>query len=938
MECQVCGHPLPEDARFCPNCGTPVTTALGTEERKMVTVLFADLVDSTGLAHRLDPERTREVLSGFFDAASEELRALRGRPEKFIGDAVMAVFGLPQVHEDDAVRAVRAGLAIRDRMQRLQGSLGLDEPLGIRVGIETGEAATGVGPSGQLLVTGPVVNAASRLQAAAQPGEVLVGRTTHLLTEASVSFDEAREVDAKGFQGTLSARPVRDLTTRSARRTIPFVGRSNELDILRGSFARVKATSTPLLVSILGEPGVGKSRLVDELVAWLDEDVTILWGRAQAYGDTATFAPVTAIVRELSGIEDDMAPDEAMRSLQQVVEGCCDASEAERVAGRLALTIGVGEPRREESIFVQDVQGGFLSLVEGLSHEKPVVMIFEDVHGLRAPMLDLIERMASTDRHTPDRALIVALARPELLDTRPTWASGAVNAVTLRLEPLPPPEAIELVREAAGGRVGEREAEEIAARTGGNPFFIVETTGMVLSERERGAAERGAALPPTVHAVVAARLDSLPPRQRDLARRASVFLYSFNPGELAIVSDAGPEDLRALEEAEIVVRDDAGGWGIGPRWRYRHETVREVAYGSLPKRERRQLHERVADHLLEAGHRSFAADHLERAARASLDLDPADRRLPDRAIDALIEAGHRARRRMESRSSIDRYERALELAGPQDGWGVREARALAGIGEAHYWLSEYPKASESLARAVELGEKHGDAWTLALALRYQGDIVINVDRDLDTAEGLLADSLAAAGELDDPWAVARSLLFAGWVPWTREHYDESDTLWRRAVELAAEHGDDWARVRALTALSINEGEQGHQDAATRLIDEASEVAAEMGDRFSVAVTSVQRGRIEQDLGRFEDAIPRFDHGIDIFKELGVRWELADAIAARGIAYRDLGRLDEGERDLRKAIQISQELGEQQIAGWTGRALDRLAELRAEGAGEPVSSD
>ncbi|HEX6399415.1 MAG TPA: hypothetical protein VF108_02965, partial [Actinomycetota bacterium] len=418
--------------------------------------------------------------------------------------------------------------------------------------------------------------------------------------------------------------------------------------------------------------------------------------------------------------------------------------------------------------------------------------------------------------------------------------------------------------------------------------------------------------------------------------RLSIFLYSINPSELAMASDATEDDLRALEDAEILVRDDAGGWGGGPRWRFRHETVREVAYSSLPKRERVLLHERVADALIEAGHRSFAADHLERAARASLDLDPADRRLPDRAIDALIEAGHRARRRMESRSAVDRYQRALELSGPEEGWGVREARALAGTGEALYWLSEYPAASQALERAVELGERLGDAWTLALAFRYQGDIAINVDRDLEKAEELLANSLAAAGELDDEWALTRSLLFAGWVPWTREAYDEAEALWRRALELAEEHGDDWARVRALTALSINESQQGHHDAAAKLIEDANQVAQEMDDRFSLAVTSVQRGRIDEDLGRHEDAIPRFDFAIEIFKELGARWEMADAIAERGICHRDLGRLDEGERDLRKAMQISQELGEQQIAGWTGRALDRLAQLRAEGAGERVS--
>jgi class 3 adenylate cyclase/tetratricopeptide (TPR) repeat protein len=933
MECEFCGNPLPEGARFCPNCGTPVAATLGTEERKVVTVLFADLVDSTGLAQRLDPERAREVLGGFFDAASEELRALRGHPEKFIGDAVMAVFGLPHVHEDDAVRAVRAGLAIRDRMHRLQQSLGLDEPLEVRVGIETGEAATGVGPTGQLLVTGQVVNAAARLQTAAQPGEVLMGATTHALTEDAVSFGPKQEVEAKGFAGALPAYPVEALTTRSARRTIPFVGRSNELDILRGSVARVNATSSPLLVSILGEPGVGKSRLADELLAGLGSDVTILWGRAQAYGDTTTFAPVTAIVREVARIEDEMPPEEAMRRLQEVVEGCCDPSEAERIAGRLGLTIGLGAPRREESVFVQDVQGGFLSLVEGLASHSPVVLVFEDVHALRPPMLDLIERMARTTKHAPQRALTIALGRQELLEERPAWGSGAVNAVTLRLDPLPDREALELVREAAGGRIGDAEAAEIADRTGGNPFFIVETTGMVLRARQDGASGSGRALPPTVQAVVAARLDSLRHRLRDLARRASLFIYSFDLEELATVSDVDTDEIRALEEAEILVRDDAGR---APRWRFRHETVREVAYASLPKRERLSLHERIADALMESGHRSYAADHLERAALASLDLDPTDRRLPDRAVDALIMAGDRARRRMESRSAVEYYERALALAGPESAWEAREARALAGTGEAHYWLGEYPAASHALARAVELGEKFDDAWTLALALRYQGDIAINVEGDLDKAEQLLADSLAAAGELDDAWAMSRSLLFAGWVPWTRDDFAEADEIWHRALALAEEHDDMWARVRALTALSINLAQQNITEEAARLIEQARELADEMGDRFSVAVTMVQRGRLDEDLGNHEEAISRFDEAIEIFKELGARWEMADALAERGISYRDLGRLDEGEEDLKSAIRISTELGEQQIAGWGGRALDRLAQIRAESAEEHVT--
>src|SRR5438045_4568069 len=228
--CAVCGLPIPEGARYCPNCGAAVGPLVETEERKMVTVLFTDLVNSTGLAQRFDAERAREILGRFFDAASEELTALRGRPEKFIGDAVMAVFGLPHVHEDDALRAVRAGLAIRERVRRLGGELGLDLPLQVRIGIESGEAAVGRSPTGQLLVTGTVVNAAARLQAAAQPEQVLVGQTTQLLTATNVAYGRRRRIRAKGFNSPLEAFPVDEITARSARRTIPFVGRASEWD------------------------------------------------------------------------------------------------------------------------------------------------------------------------------------------------------------------------------------------------------------------------------------------------------------------------------------------------------------------------------------------------------------------------------------------------------------------------------------------------------------------------------------------------------------------------------------------------------------------------------------------------------------------------------------------------------------------------------------
>ena len=894
----------------------------------MVTVLFADIVDSTALARRLDPERAREVLGAFFDAAAEELQALRGRPEKFIGDAVMAVFGLPQVHEDDALRAVRAGLAIRGRTRRLAAAAGLAEELQVRVGVESGEAATGVGPAGQLLVTGAVVNVAARLQTAALPGQVLAGATAHTLTTNQVSFGRRRRIKAKGFDDPLEAYPVEGLTTRSTRRTIPFVNRVSEQAILGQSLGLASSTGKPVLVTIVGEPGIGKSRLVEELAAGMSATVRVLRGQPRGFEDSSTFSPAAAVVSDLAGIDSTDPPEAIRRCLRELVQTAGVQGNAERIVDWLGLLFGVSDERREESAFVHDVQAGFIAVVDALARDHPVALIFEDAHTFRPAMLDLVERLGSPSRRGPRRALVLALARSELLDGRPAWGSSSSNAVLLRLDPLSDNESIHLVRHAAGGQVSDREAADIATRAGGNPFFIIETTGMLMSDGN-GSGPASRVVPPTVQAVVGARLDALPVRLRDLARRTSVFMYGFDLSELAVVDpEATVGELEQLEEAEVLVQAPSGP--PENRWRMRHSMLKEVAYASLPKRERLRLHRLIAAQVAAAGHNTAAADHLYLAAVAALDLDPNDRTAPSAAADALLKSGDRARRRMESRSAVDRYQRALTMCGADEGWGVREARILAGLGEAHYWQSEYPAALEALNQSVALGEAHDDPFALAMALRFLGDIAINYEGDVDKADRLLLRSLEAAERLGDPWAVVRSLLFQGWVPWTRYKFDEAEAIWRRALEMA-DPDDSWARVRTLTALSINRTEMHDIEGSLRLIEEAGKLAEECGDQFSVAMTYVQKARLYDELGRRDEALPWFDQGIAIFAELGARWELADARAARGIAKRELGRLDEAEEDLRFAIRIAEELGDRQLPGWTWRALARVSELRGDQA-------
>ena len=567
--------------------------------------------------------------------------------------------------------------------------------------------------------------------------------------------------------------------------------------------------------------------------------------------------------------------------------------------------------------------------MDGLAAEQPVVIVVEDAHTLSGAMLDLIERLGTRPRGGGRRSLTLALTRTELLDERPSWGSNAINAVLLRMDPLSMDEAIVLARQAGGGLITDDEAIAIAERTGGNPFFIVETTGMLLPENDGGPRMSGGALPPTVQAVVTARLDALPPRLRTLTRRASVFRYSFDLDELlSIDPDVTTDELHQLQEAEIVVRQEGAGT---PYWRMRHSMLRDVAYGSLPKRERMRLHTTIADRLISLGYHSFAAEHLELAARASLDLNPLDRRIPDRAVDQLIlrrrsrpasdaqpgrgrpvRAGAGAWPAPKRRGACARAARSAVSARPATGSGNTKVRPRCSRGRRR-WASHrttrsrwrWPCGSSATSRSTSTPtwRRPRSSWSARCS---------------------------AAERLGDPWAIARTLLFAGWVPWTRDRYDDAEAIWQRALEVA-DPEDRWARIRALTALSINHDSRGDLEVALDLIEDAAVLADDAGDQFSVAVVTVQRARVIEDLGRMDEALAAIEPAISIFEELGARWELADALAERGILKREVGRLDEAEDDLRVAIRISEDLGERQLAGWTWTALARVAERRGDEA-------
>ena len=943
LTCGRCGLPLPDGARFCPNCGYPVGAA-PPEERKVVTVIFVDLVDSTKLSTLLDPERYREVIAAYYRVVADELESLRGRAYNFAGDAVLGVFGIPRAHDDDALRAVRAGLALGERVEGLGRELGVPAPLWIRVGIHTGPVAIGTEASELGLLFGATVNLAARLEQAADPGTVLVSDTVYVLSQTQVRYGPMREVEAKGFEEEARAWPVLALQPGSVRRTIPVVDRRGELRLLRDTFEAARETRRGHLFTLFGEPGIGKSRLVEEFLEGLPDGTKVLVGRASPFEEDVTFAPLAQVLLREMGEVADASQERLLASLRQLVLRCCPDEEAERVTARLGPALGLGEERLDMGGRYREaeIRSGLLALIEGLAREGPVVLVFEDLHAAQPSMLDLVEQLVRDARKIP--LLVLGVARYPLLDERPGWGGGRGDSVISYLEAMSLDDAVELAREAGEG-LDEEAAERIARHAGGNPFFIVETTGMLRHADGSVASDTGplpeGLLPPTVQAVIAARIDHLPKLAKDTVRKASVFpRATFDLSELALIADVDDEMLDVLEDEELLLRDAERPW----IWRFRHGLVRDVAYESLPKRERQRLHLQVADDLSRdpgaaARYPRSIAYHLERAARASLDLAPSDRSLAERAVQALAHAGDVALEGSDLRAAEDAYARALELAGAQRAWGPREARILAGQGEARYWQGEFEDAVPVLERALELGD--GDPEVRAQASRFLGDIELSIRGNRERASELLGDALAAARELGDPWTLPRTLLAAGWDPYWRGDLDTAREMFAEALRLARANpeGDAWAEARALVSLAMLAGEMSDDEEAFGLGSEALALAEASGDRFSIGVASESVGSTLRRMGRFEEAAKHLDRAIEAFRELSARWELASALTSRGIVWRLERRPADALADLREAYRLCRELKERSIVTWTASWLSKaLADVGETGAARRVLAE
>jgi class 3 adenylate cyclase len=656
--CASCGQENPDVARFCLACGLPLERAdtPPREERRLVSVVFVDMVGFTSLAERLDPEDVQARLRPYHDAVRTEIESFGGVVEKFIGDAVVGMFGAPVAHGDDAERAVRAALTVRDTIAAMDEADRRLE-LKVRIAVNTGEALVIVNARpalGEAMVTGDVVNTAARLQTAAPIGAVLVGEDTYRATKEAILYTPTAAVEAKGKEQLVPAwialQEARLPGDRPARG--PLVGRSHELDVLRGTWERVASERRPHLVTIIGPAGVGKTRLAGEFAEMVkDRGGRTVRGRTLPYRESTAYSALAFQLKQLCGIFETDSVDAASKKLDDAVSTLLPPAQAKEVTKHLGIILGLdssGTIADRESLFFS-----IRSFIEAVAADRPTMLVFEDLHWADVSLLDLVELLAARLRDLP--VLVLSLARPELLDLRPGWGGGLLAHTALPLGALDVTDATGLAthRLADGGATESLDrAADLAAIADGNPLFI-EQLAAALAE----SGDPSAPLPTTVREIIAARLDALPPRERAVLLDAAVSGRVFWRGMLermAAEPEALTDVLAELERRELISRQTVSAFEGHQQYWFNHVLVRDVAYELLPRAARRERHREAALFFEEVGGESGEVG----AALARHWRDAGD---PAKAVDYLVAAAENAEHGWAKERAAALYREALQL-------------------------------------------------------------------------------------------------------------------------------------------------------------------------------------------------------------------------------------------------------------------------------------
>ncbi len=782
--------------------------------------MFCDVIGSTALGERLDPESLRKVMNRYFEAARACLERHGGTVEKFIGDAVMAVFGIPKVHEDDALRACRAVAEIRERVAELSKELERDfgTTLQVRIGANTGEVVAGDQAAGQALVTGDAVNVAARLEQGAPPGEILIGRPTFELVRDAVIAEPTEPLSLKGKSGAIPAfRLVEVHRTAPAfarRLDSPLVGREGELRLLGQAFERAVSEQACHLFTLLGPAGVGKSRLVEEFLAGLP-DARLLRGRCLPYGEGITFYPVIEVLKQAAGISDFEDPSEVERKICELVER---EEHGSLICARIGHLLGLaeGEAVPEETLWA------IRRFLEVLARARPLVVVFDDIQWGEGTFLDLVEHVADWTRDAP--IVLVCLARPELLDLRSGWAGGKLNATSILLEPLPDEQCERLVANLLGdAEVAGGVRSRILEAAEGNPLFVEQMVsvliddGLLVLDEETWVATADLSdvpVPPTIAALLAARLDRLSAEERAVIQRASVVGKVFYRGAVAALTPGPGRSAVAGHVMSLVrkelVRPDRTTLPGEDAFRFRHLLIRDAAYESTPKEIRAELHERFADWLEEvAGERieeqeEILGHHLEQACRYRAELGPADERgreLGRRAATHLAGAGRRATARGDMGAAANLLWRAVELLPPGD---PNRLALLPELGSALLEAGRFDQAAGILREAIDEAGAAGDH--LIVAHARIAEVMLRIYTE---PEGTGQEAARVAEELipvfeaaGDDLGLARAYRLRSTAPWVAARYVEMAADAERAAEHARRAGDPGEQVLAQDMLSV----------------------------------------------------------------------------------------------------------------------------------------
>ena len=916
--CPVCGNENRPGARFCDTCGAALAdrAAGAGEQRKTVTVLFSDVTGSTALGERLDPESLRAVMARYFELARTVVERHGGSVEKFIGDAVMAVFGVPVLHEDDALRAVRAAAELRDGLATLNDSLTRDygTSLALRIGVNTGEVVTG---TAERLATGDAVNLAARLQQAARPGDILLGPETEILVRGPAAVEALEPLELKGKAARVGAFRLESVASTSPppRFGPAMVGRARELERLRAAMAQAVTDGSCQLFTVLGAAGVGKSRLSSEFLDGLT-GTTVVRGTCLSYGEGITYWPVVEILKQLLGRD----PGRRLAELG-----------LDRRAS-LALQALLGEAADQTS--GEEIAWAVRRLLETEAERAPLVVVLDDIHWGEDAFLDLVDHVADLSRDAA--ILLLCMARPELLDRRPNWGGGKLNATTVLLEPLAADDAEALVGALlAGAAVGDGLRARILEAAEGNPLFVLEMAGLV-----RDSPGAAVSVPPMIQALLAARLDQLDPTERGVLERGSVEGRVFHRGAVQALSPSEAElgpPLTALVRRELV-RPDRAQLPGEDAYRFRHLLIRDAAYDALPKSTRADLHERFATWIGEHSEGLVEADevvgyHLEQAYRYRAELGPAGkqgRAVADRAAERLAAAGRRAIARGDLRAAVSLLSRADDLFDADD---PRRLAVLPAYGRALHESGDWGRArsvlDDAVSRAAAAGERRLEA-DARIALVHLSMFTDELGTH-DEARAQLAEPMRVFEELGDEAGLARAFGLAGalrfWVGDSAAAISdlERSAAYARAAgdrqqeeislgyiviaavhgstpvgeglevcRRAGEHGDGRLKVAALRGLANLEAMAGHADEAREAISAAGVLAHELGLGVMAAGIEAEAGRVELFAGDPITAVRLAQPGLDALERIGNRGHWVTAAIAVADALFDQGRSDEAE--------------------------------------------